>query len=213
MSVLTKMFTPSGKKFYDLFEQVTDNLKLQSAAFVENISIEQRTARKSSLDKIERLENKNDEATHKLFVELGRNYITPFDREDIHQMASALDDIADYIWATCKQMYYFDIDVKVSATTSIAESIVNFIAKLSDAVRGLRNRRDLNAMIAILADMRKITTETDNVINRSRMELFEEQTDPIEIIKLSDHYAMLQNLSNKCGDVTNVLEAMIIKYS
>ena len=201
------------KSFYDLFEQVADNLKLQSEAFVENIGLEQRSARKNSLDKIERLEHKNDEATHKLFVELGRNYITPFDREDIHQMATALDDVADYIWATAKQMYYFDIDVKVSATKEIAECIVSFVNKLSEAMRGLRNRRDLSAMIAILADMRKITSQTDDAINKSRTEVFEENTDPIEVIKLSDHYNMLQNLSNKCGDVTNVLEAMIIKYS
>lgn len=213
MSALSSIFTPSGKKFYDLFELVADNLKQQSTAFVENIGIEQRTARKSSLDKIERLENKNDEATHKLFVELGRNYITPFDREDIHQMASALDDIADYIWATAKQMYYFDINVKVAATKSIAKSFVSFIDKLSEAVRGLRNRRDLTAMIAILGEMRKITSDTDNKINDSRTSLFNDSKDPIEIIKLSDHYTMLQNLSNKCGDVTNVLEAMIIKYS
>lgn len=213
MSVLTKLFTPSGKKFYDLFEQVSGNLSQLSTTFSEYISIPERTKRKPLLDKIERLEQKNDEATHRLFVELSRNYITPFDREDIHYMASSLDDIADHIWGTSKQMYYFDIDINVIATKEVADNIILFVKKLSEAVAGLRNRRELSAMTSILEDMRKINSQLDNNITLARTAMFEDKAATVEMIKLSDHYGMLQNLVNKCGEVVNVLEAMIIKYS
>src|SRR5690606_12523440 len=111
MSTLTKLFSPGGKKFYDLFEQVADNLDAMASVFAAFIVAKERSERKSLLAQIERLENNNDDATHKLFVELGRNFITPFDREDIHFIATALDDVADNVWATAKQMYYFDIDL------------------------------------------------------------------------------------------------------
>lgn len=213
MSVLTKLFTPSGKKFYDLFEIVTENLTQQAAVFAENIAATDRPKRKSLLDKIERLEQKNDDATHKLFVELSRNYITPFDREDIHAMASSLDDIADYIWGTAKQMYYFDIDIDVDITHNVADLIIDFVKKLSEVIKGLRNRRELGALVALLADMRKVTYATDDALTSARTQLFGNGVDPLNVIKLSDHYGMLQNLSNKCSDVVNVLEGMVIKYS
>ena len=110
MSVMTKLFTPSGKKFFDLFEQVADNLKQMCALFVELVNTADRQERRRLLDKIEWMENKNDDTTHKLFVELGRNFVTPFDREDIHFLSSSLDDIADMMWGASKQLYHYDID-------------------------------------------------------------------------------------------------------
>jgi len=213
MSALTKIFTPSGKKFYDLFEQVADNLDEMASTFSEFIATKDRNQRKSVLNKIERLENKNDDATHKLFVELGRNFITPFDREDIHFIATSLDDVADNIWATAKQMYYFDIDHANTITGEVAENIVIFVGKLSETVRGLRNRSDLSKLIAITKDMRKVTSKMDDIISTALFDLFEHKGDPIAMIKLTDHFNMLQNMNNKCGEVINVLESMVIKYN
>lgn len=213
MTTLTKLFTPGGKKFFDLFEQVADNLDEMSSVFIDFINTKDRKQRKTVLNKIERLENKNDDTTHKLFVELGRNFITPFDREDIHFIATALDDVADNIWATAKQMYYFDIDQVNTSTADVATNLVSFVKQLSQTVRGLENRKDINALITIMKGMRKVTSEMDAIISKALFDMFEQKENPIEMIKLSDHYNMLQNLTNKCGDVTNVLESMVIKYN
>lgn len=212
MSVLSKLFTPSGKKFYDLFEQVTTNLTRLSAVFQESFSIEERVKRKNVLDKIESLEQRNDEATHRLFVELSRNYITPFDREDIHFMASSLDDIADYMWGTAKQMYYFDISPGNETSQRVAETVILYTQKLAEAIKGLRNQRELNAMIAILKEMRTLTSKVDDEINNAQFSLLNTEMDIVEQIKLTDHYAMLQKLNDKCSEVINVLEGIVIKY-
>lgn len=212
MNALTKLFVPSGKKFYDLFELVADNLKQMSEQFAAYVTVTDRVQRRTLLDKIERLENKNDEATHKLFVELGRNFITPFDREDIHYMATTLDDVADTMWAAAKQMYYYDVD-RDSSAKALAERLTVYISKLGEAVRGLRNRKDLNALIAILGDMRNLTYATDAEVSATLSALFDDNTDAVEMIKLSDHYNMLLALNNKCGDLINVLEGVIIKYA
>lgn len=212
MKGLTKLFIPSGKKFYDLFEQVADNLKQMSEQFAAYMSLTDRAQRRSILDKIERLENKNDESTHKLFVELGRNFITPFDREDIHYMATSLDDVADMMWAAAKQMHYYDVEREASAK-ALAERLVTYITKLGEAIHGLRNRRDLNALIAILEDMRSMVYATDTEVSATLSALFDDNTPAVEMIKLSDHYNMLLALNNKCGDLINVLESVIIKYA
>ena len=98
-----KIFMPKNKVFYELFESVADNAAKMSTLLrgvVAEADFDKRTA---VINQIEDLEHANDELTHSIFTELGRNFITPFDREDIHYLASSLDDIADYIYAAAKK--------------------------------------------------------------------------------------------------------------
>ncbi|MCB0699072.1 MAG: DUF47 family protein [Chitinophagales bacterium] len=212
MNALDKLFTPSGNKFFSLFEEADDNLRKLGQLFFETMNTDDKDARKGLLDRIEKLEQENDALTHRLFVELGKNFITPFDREDIHYMASSLDDIADFVWGTAKQMYYFDIVPIDDTTKEIANDLVKFTELLSDAIKGLRNRRELTALNSILTEMRGVASDGDNVISMAIFNLFNEEQPPINVIKLSDHYDMLQQLNNKCTDIINVLEGIIIKY-
>lgn len=212
MSAISKLFTPSGNKFYTLFEDVDKNLKKLGQLFFDFTSIENREEHKVILHKIELIEEANDALTHRLFVELGKNFITPFDREDIHYMASSLDDIADHVWGTTKQMYYFNIIPIDDTTKEIANDLVRFTELLSDAIKGLRNRRALSALSSILTEMRGVTSDGDNIIGMAIFNLFNEEQKPLEVVKLNDHYGMLQQLNNKCADVINVLEGIIIKY-
>ena len=211
MNALTKLFVPSGKKFYELFEQVAENLQQMSMLFSEHVRTTDRIKRRTILDKIEGMENRNDDATHKLFVELGRNFVTPFDREDIHFMATSLDDVADMIWAASKQMYNYDIEPG-TISSEVSLRLERFASLLSEALGGLRNRKDLNALIEILENMRAIIHESEQNVSTAISVLFDKSNNPIEMIKLSDHYNILQTLNSKCSDVINVMEGVIIKY-
>jgi predicted phosphate transport protein (TIGR00153 family) len=213
MSVLSKLFTPAGKKFYELFEQVAVNLEAMAGLFSQHLHVDDRKTRKPLLDKIEMLEHKNDEVTHKLFVELGRNFITPFDREDIHFISSSLDDIADYMWGTAKQVYYFDINLQSTVSGEVAGRLINYIKLLGEIIQGLSDRKGLHSQVEILEQMRELAGTSDTIITKAITGLFDNETSTVDMIKLSDHYNMLLKLNNKCGDVINVLEAMIIKYA
>ncbi|HEY9178399.1 MAG TPA: DUF47 family protein [Flavipsychrobacter sp.] len=213
MSVISKLFTPAGKRFYELFEQVADNLGEMAGYFQEQLRTEDRKLRKPLLDKIKMMEHKNDEVTHKLFVELGRNFITPFDREDIHFISSSLDDISDYMWGTAKQAYYFDISLSNAVSGEVAGRLVTYIQFLTQIIKGLNDRKGLHAQIAILEQMRDNVNISDSIITKALTGIFDVETNTVDMIKLSDHYNMLLQLNNKCGDVINVLEAMIIKYA
>lgn len=213
MSVISKLFTPAGKKFYELFEHVAGNLDAMAVLFSQHLHVNDRKTRKPLLDKIEMLEHKNDEVTHKLFVELGRNFITPFDREDIHFISSSLDDIADYMWSTAKQVYYFDITTQNGVSAQITDRLAEYIVLLKKILGGLSDRKGLHTQIAILEQMRALVGTSDNIITQAITDIVDGPSETVEMIKLTDHYNMLLKLNNKCGDVINVLEAMIIKYA
>lgn len=213
MSVLTKLFSPSGRKFYLLFDEVALNLKKCAELFLQFTTEVNREERKDVLDKIKQLESENDSLTHRLFVELGKNFITPFDREDIHYMASALDDVADYLWGTSKQMYYFELNTSSNTIVAIADNLIRYSEDLDKAIRALQNRRELHLLTDILNDLRKITSDNDNYISTALFTLFNEEKDSLEVVKYNDHYTMLQELNDKCAEVINVLEGIIIKYA
>ena len=101
-NTILNFFQPRDRVFYGLFEKVVETNKVMAIYLNEFVNTSDFEAREAVLKKIENLEHQNDENTHQIFTELGRNFITPFDREDIHYLASALDDIADYIYASLR---------------------------------------------------------------------------------------------------------------
>ena len=103
MNIFAKLLAPKNKVFYELFEKSADNVKQMGQLLTQVIGEPDFDKRQGLISQMENVEHDNDELTHLLFTELGRNFITPFDREDIHYLASALDDIADYIFATAKK--------------------------------------------------------------------------------------------------------------
>src|SRR3954471_8700350 len=105
-----KMFMPKDRVFYSLFEEVTGNLKSMSEVFLKALNETDRSKRDAMLRELEDLEHKNDGVTHRIFIELGQNFITPFDREDIHTLATSLDDVADYMWGSAKRILNYQIE-------------------------------------------------------------------------------------------------------
>ena len=110
MNNLFKFFTPKDKKFQPLFEQAGSNVLKISEALLLAVSAKDLDERKKHIDEIERLEHVGDDITHSIFLELSKNFITPFDREDIHALASAVDDIADYIHASASNIQLYQLN-------------------------------------------------------------------------------------------------------
>src|SRR5919199_5440853 len=109
MNIFAKLLAPKNKVFYELFEQAADNVSKMSKLLVKTVTEPNFDNRQNTITQMEDLEHANDELTHRIFTELGRNFITPFDREDIHYLASALDDIADYVYASAKKINFYRI--------------------------------------------------------------------------------------------------------
>jgi hypothetical protein len=208
-----KMFSPKDKVFYTLFEEVAANghtMSLQLAALVAEPDF---TKRQSMIKPIEDLEHANDELTHRVFTELGRNFITPFDREDIHFLASALDDIADYIYASAKKIKLYHVNPTDDGIQRLAELIVQSTTEVKTAVHELRDMKNIRRITDSLVRINSIENQADDISDMFIERLFSMEPDAKEIIKKREIYQVLEDVTDKCEDAANVIESIIVKYA
>lgn len=159
------------------------------------------------------LEHENDELTHRVFTELGRNFITPFDREDIHSLATALDDIADYIQATAKKLNFYRVNPNETGMQKMAELIEQGASFVKTAVKELRNMKKIRNITEALVKINSIENQADDVFDMAIENLFNTEPDAKEVIKKRDIYQVMELVTDKCEDAGNVIESIIIKYA
>jgi predicted phosphate transport protein (TIGR00153 family) len=208
-----KIFLPKDRIFYTLFENVADTVHKMGLTLQEMVYETDEDKRATILAHIENMEHKNDDATHTIFTELGRNFITPFDREDIHQLASSLDDIADYIYASAKKINFYKINPNDTGIHKMTELIVQGCVEIKKAVHGLRDMRNLREMTEALIKINSIENQADDIFDMSIEMLFNNENDFKEVIKKREIYQVLEIATDKCEDAANVIESIIIKYA
>lgn len=208
-----KIFQPKDRIFYSLFEEVVDTVYEMSELLKKLIIERERDKRFAILSEIENAEHKNDDITHRVYTELGRTFITPFDREDIHFLATALDDVADYIYASAKRMTFYNITNDDEGIIKLANLISFGVQELKTAVRGLRNMRDLQAMTTALVKINSIENQADDIYDLSVERLFDLEQDIKMLIKKREVYHAMETATDKCEDAGNAIETIIIKYS
>lgn len=208
-----KLFTPQDRVFYSLFEEVADNICEMSKVFRNALFEKDDTTKDKMLITLEALENKNDQATHRLFVELGQNFITPFDREDIHYLATSLDDVADFIWASAKSIVNYDINEVNDTMMAFSDVILGSTGSLRVAIKGLRNMKDLKSITDACAKVNIFEHEAELILDNALKDLFLNETNAIELIKRKDLYQDMKLVTDKCEDAAGVIESIIIKYS
>ncbi len=213
-SGILKFFLPKDKVFYNLFEEASGNLETLSKKLV-NIMNEPDFSRRGVLVKeMEELEHKNDHITHNIFLELGRNFITPFDREDIHSLASALDDIADYMYASAKKINVYKIDpTQDSGMQKTADAILMAVLAVNEAVVELRNLKNTQKIIECVIKINSAENNADDLFDLSIEKLFDSNVDFKELIKKREIYQVLEIVTDKCEDAGNVIESIVVKYA
>ncbi len=209
-----KIFMPKDRVFYSLFEEVTGNLKQMSEVFLKALNEPSSSERDRLLRSLEDIEHKNDDVTHRIFIELGRNFITPFDREDIHTLTTSLDDIADYMWGSAKRILNYQIGEIDDTMKEFGAIIDKCIAGLHVGIHELRDMKDVRAITEVCVAINKLENDADDVFDRATVVLF---TSPnlsaVELIKRKDLYQEMEIVTDKCEDAANVIESIIIKYA
>ena len=208
-----KLFSPKDKVFYGLFEAVANNgarMAQHLTAFVTETDYNKRSG---MIQPIEDLEHANDELTHKIFTELGRNFITPFDREDIHHLANALDDIADYIYACAKKIKLYHIDPTDEGIQKLTALIEQSTVEVRNAVLELRDMKNMRTITDALVKINSIENQADDISDAYIERLFSMEADAKEIIKKREIYQVLEDVTDKCEDAANVIESIIVKYA
>jgi predicted phosphate transport protein (TIGR00153 family) len=208
-----KIFLPHDKVFYLLFEEVTNTLVKMAEALREGVNQSKLEKRVEFFKQIEHLEHVNDDTTHKIFVELGQNFITPFDREDIHFLASTLDDVADYIHGASKRMMLYKIVEVNDGISMLCEVIYKAVVELQKVVHELRSLRNLRNITEACVKINSLENHADDIYDSMVARLFEDEKDAVKVIKMKETLQSLETATDKCEDAANVLESIIIKYA
>ena len=212
-NAIMKVFMPKDQVFYTLFEEVADNVHSMGKALKAVVSEVDFDKREVLIAGLENQEHLNDELTHRVYTELGRNFITPFDREDIHYLASALDDICDYIYSSAKKINFYRVNPNDLGIQKLADLIEQSAEQIRKAVRELRDMRDMRKITDALVRVDSIENQADDIFDLSIDRLFQSEPDAKEVIKKREIYQAMEIATDKCVDVTNVIESIIIKYS
>jgi predicted phosphate transport protein (TIGR00153 family) len=208
-----QFLVPKDKKFFPLFEKDAANLLMMSEILVKLVKTENHTERSIFIRQIEELEHKGDEITHELFIELGSNFITPFDREDIHALASAIDDVADYILGASTRMDLYNITKFDDAVIKLTENIHSGAIEIQKAITGLKNMKNIPAVREACIRLNSLENEADKIFNIALANLFETEKDAVELIKQKELLSILETATDKAEDAANTIETIIIKYS
>lgn len=212
LNSIFQYFVPKDKKvFFPLFEQASSNVVAMATVLVEAVNSGNATTREELFKQIDKLENKGDEITHQIYLELGKNFITPFDREDIHSLATAIDDVADYIQGAANRMMLYNVDNINEPIKKLSELILQASVDLEKAVKELRDLKNVRNIADSCIRINSVENQADYVFDRAVADLFLYEKDAINLIKYKEIYSALETATDMCEDAANVMESILVK--
>jgi len=197
---------PRDNSFFQMFSAMSDNLIGGARALVDLFADYRDVDRK--IDEVRRIEREGDELTHAILTKLNQTFITPFDREDIHQLASKLDDVLDFINASGARLVMYRITAPPPAAGELAEIILRQCQELQKAVSLMQKNGNI---LAHCVEINRLENEADLVSQQAIAKVFEYEKDPINLIKVKELLEFLERATDKAEDVANVLETVVLK--
>ncbi len=213
LDALLSIFKPRDRVFFYHFEASAANVQKMSEDLIAIMNTEPGAQRTALLERLEIAERANDDLTHTIFTDLARNFITPIDREDIHSLATSLDDVADFILASAKNLELFGIGKPDETCRELARLVSEGCRIVQLAVQNLRHMHKSSAHMEFVVQINSMENQADEVFDRAIQQLFATEKDPIELIRKRDLYAVLELATDKCEDVSNVMESIMLKYA
>ena len=207
-----QFLVPKDKKFFPLFEEASNNL-IQIATILHEAVNLPISEREIHFLKIDELEQKGENITRQTNLELSKNFITPFDREDIYSLITSIDDVADNLHGASSRMRLYQVDKITKSIRKLTEINLEACQNIDVAVRELRNLKKLKNITDACLKINKLENKSDNVYDKAVAELFENETDAKNIIKYKEVLSVLESAADKCKGVASVLESIAVKHS
>jgi predicted phosphate transport protein (TIGR00153 family) len=202
---------PRDEKFFDLFTSVA-TLTVEAAKLQQVLLAAEPVRRGAIVDQIKRLEHQADQITHEVVSRLDRVFITPLDREDIHVLASRLDDVLDLIDGTARRVQMFRAGTAPEGARLMADVVVRATDRLLVAVQGLE-RNAARVVLDACAQVKRLEEEGDSLYHEWLGQLFDGTPDPLVVIKWKEIYDNLEKTLDDIEDASNVLESISIKHA
>jgi len=204
---------PKDKKFFPMFESQAE-LIVQAAGKLNEIFLTSDPSIQADLCKgIKDLENQGDDIAHRIFDELDKTFITPFDREDIHQLTSTLDDVLDFINGTSQRIRLYKLKDFPAEFVQFSEVLMNGSNEIRNAVRELYNLKRPEMIRQACIRINEVENQADDLYHHVISDLFENEKDAIELIKKKEVLQTMERASDRMEDVADVLKTILIKLA
>jgi len=202
-------FLPRDEKFYDFFEASVRKVVEGATQLEELIRDFKEVPLKAK--RIKDIEHEGDLITHNTIETLNRTFVTPLDREDIHNLITSLDDVLDYVEACAERLHLFKIHHTTEEATLLAGILVKAAQEVEQAVFKLRRLKGADSIMKNFIEINRLENESDYMYRAAVAKLFELEDKPLEVIKWKEIYETLENATDRCEDVANVLEGIVLK--
>lgn len=203
-------FFPKETDFYKIFEKAASNVTHAATLFVgimEHFSNMEAWAKE-----VHELEQDGDVLTHDIIRKLNKTFITPIDREDIHALASRLDDILDLLWNAADRLTVFKFEESTKWAIIMSKDLLKTVEFVEKAIKELKDK-NYDHVQEYCIEINKLENQLDREFKDALVHLFDEIKDPILIIKWKEIYEHLEDASDRCEDVANILEAIVLKHA
>jgi uncharacterized protein Yka (UPF0111/DUF47 family) len=207
MGRLGQLFAPREREFFDLFEEAARNA-VQAAELLEHMLQSWPDGGAETLAKIVDCEHEGDRITHDIIDRLNHSFVTPFDREDILALASALDDVVDYIEEIADFLGLYRIEAPMQQAQEMATVLRQSVGALASGVPGLRSLQDLHECTI---EVNRLENEGDRLLRDAVASLFERGIDPMMVIRWKDIFERLEDAIDATERTANILEGIVIK--
>ena len=204
---MLKLFTKTEEKFFGIFNQMVVHISEAVEILLRMVS-EPAGDMQALAVRIKDLEHKGDELTHRVIDELNKTFITPIDREDIHDLSIALDDVLDLIDATAARIVLFQIHESIPAAPEMSKVLLSQVKEISAAVKKLQ---DNDHVVERCIEINRLENDADRLFQTAIARLFNEAKDPIDVIKKKEIIETLERATDKAEDVANVLQTIMVK--
>jgi len=198
---------PKDEKFFAMFKEMTTTI-IEGAQLLKELMDDFENPALSQ-KMIKDVEHKADQLTHDIIKKLNKSFVTPLDREDIYALSAALDDILDLIDASAQRVVMYNVEAPTPAAKELAFLILKSCQSIDKAVGLLGGK--LEPIAEYCMEVNSLENEADRVCREAISRLFDEEKDPIQLIKWKEIYETLERATDKCEDAANILESVVVK--
>jgi predicted phosphate transport protein (TIGR00153 family) len=202
---------PREGRFFELFNDHAEEL-VRAARQLEALMTSGNDFERRAYD-IESIEKRGDKITHTAIELLHRTFITPIDRDDIHHLVSKMDDILDMLEDTAQSIYVYNVANITPEARRLAELCVACVEKVKAAVGMLSNMDNAQAIMSVCEDIDRLESEADHVMRSAMAKLFRDEPDLKQVMKMRSVYEMLETVTDRCEDVANVIQGIVLENS
>jgi predicted phosphate transport protein (TIGR00153 family) len=204
-------FLPKETSFFDFFEQHATLTVEGAKEFLSLVTTGANIDTKAR--RIHDIEHETDVITHRCVETLHKTFITPIDRDNIHRLITRMDDIMDFVEAAAERVALYEITVMTPEVRDLADVLLRATQQVELAMKGLRDLKHPQNILKLCIDINRLENESDQILRRAVARLFKEEKDPIVIIKWKEIYENLENAADRCEDVANIIEGVILEHT